>query len=804
MKKGAILLLLILILLKLVNAQEVTILGNKYPLLLVVPVAFMSLIVLFFIGIVVKDALGSISLPKLKLKPRHHEVEKVKDDATKYKELIANYNTLKNKSRNLTASEYFDNLVILIKDYLKFKHNINQEFIFEEVPNFKKVSQDEINLANKIVSLKYSGVELTHDNIKNVDNLFKKILKLKPEEEKGRHKVSIFSKIKNLFIIKHRAKLLEHKEPEHVIKYKEEKVKPFLEKEKKVHHENLIKKFFVNLKRKKILKLINYGKGFILKNPVKAKRYFGRALLEYHKLNVKKDDLISKELEAFSRELLKYHPHEKHFFDISKKIVALKHSGKRLTFETLNAVRNIKNLLKHEERLIGVKLKEFSKKLELEKKKLEHLSKTKEKQNLEGKEVSKISLPEFPKAPKLKMKELVKEAPEIIKPKMNIHDYPKQLKQAEQKTEILDRKELPYKKLLPNEIASKTLSNYKKYGAKLVPREKEYKEHEVLRDYVLPNVPKYTIIKHEKKYITPEVPRYTKISQKKLSKNVEIIKYKPQEIKEISETKAIPVKVKQTQISFPKLKIKKLIKEIQKSLKPKLDIDKFPEVPEELKKVERVETKKLPYKKLLPENILKKTLESYSKYGIIDEQKDKRYSEREVLRDYVTPDLPRYTTIKQEKKYVVPDVPISIKISKNEIVTPEVGIFRYKTQELNEPVKEIKEPKKITVKLEPPEPPLPFEQTLKEDEYKKILSNYKRYGEVLTSKEKEYNYAEYGKEIKYIKHDLPSDTKIKQEKFIMPMPKIETVKDYNESKRVNEIKREEEEIYKKLLKLESF
>jgi len=63
MKKGLILLILALILLPIAYAQEISIFGQEFSLLLVAPIAFMGVIALIFLFIVVKDNLAKIHLP---------------------------------------------------------------------------------------------------------------------------------------------------------------------------------------------------------------------------------------------------------------------------------------------------------------------------------------------------------------------------------------------------------------------------------------------------------------------------------------------------------------------------------------------------------------------------------------------------------------------------------------------------------------------------------------------------------------------------------------------------------------------
>ena len=93
MKKGLILLILALISLPIAYAQEISIFGQEFSLLLVAPIAFMGVIALIFLFIVVKDNLAKIHLPSFHFKthkPKAHkenEVAERKDFTTNFSPL---------------------------------------------------------------------------------------------------------------------------------------------------------------------------------------------------------------------------------------------------------------------------------------------------------------------------------------------------------------------------------------------------------------------------------------------------------------------------------------------------------------------------------------------------------------------------------------------------------------------------------------------------------------------------------------------------------------------------------------------
>ena len=363
MKKGFILILIMALFAEIVNAQEIKIFGQSYSIILVAPIALMAVFVLIFLLVFIKDSLSNFHLPKidfkfLRLKHKIHKKEEIKDNV----DIGARFYNLKLKANKIPLNNYFDELTDIAKIYLKTKYNVKQELLFEEFPNLaKNANRNELNLADKIASLKYSGVELIHEDIEKINDIMEKLIKYQPQLREV-HKQNLFLNLKEIFIKKHKVK---------------QELSPLTAPERteiKEKSENLITNFFTNIKKNKILSILNKGKLYIYTNPIKAKRSYGQALLKYYNLKIRDDKGVSNKLNEFRRMMLKINNKDKHFFDISNKIIALKHSGKSLSFEALNSIKSLRILLEQEEKLSSIKLREFSKKLNLEEQKLKHLS----------------------------------------------------------------------------------------------------------------------------------------------------------------------------------------------------------------------------------------------------------------------------------------------------------------------------------------------------------------------------------------------------------------------------------------------
>src|SRR3989344_3155441 len=319
MKKGLIF-LFILLLIPLVNAQEIIIFGQSVSIILALPVIFMAIIALIFLFMVLKDNLPKIHLPKVNLKSRKKQEKKEEEKI----DFNSKFNELRQKLNKSELKEYLDSLNITFKDFLKFKHNYKQEITLEEVSQIKGINKNEIELADKIVKLKYSGVDLSRDKINEVNSLFEKLINYKPEMNlpEAKH-FNIFKSFGSLFTkkqkqVKVQPKLELPQAPSKII------LKPVFSVAPKPVRISI----FTKHKKNKILKLLTKATKLIYSNPVKSKRIFGLALLKYNKLKLMRDEEVTLKFRLFTKEMLKVFPYEKHFFDIAGKIIALKNSGK--------------------------------------------------------------------------------------------------------------------------------------------------------------------------------------------------------------------------------------------------------------------------------------------------------------------------------------------------------------------------------------------------------------------------------------------------------------------------------------------
>ena len=424
MKKGAILILTFLLNLSIASAQQdIRLFGNDYPIILIAPIFFMGVIALFFFGLIIKDNIGKLKLPKInlsKIKVKHAEKKEISREAridSKNK-----FSILKEKSSRIGIQNSFNELGEIIKNFLKEKFNIKHEFAFAELGNLIKGHAKDISLANKISNLKYSGASIDSFQVKALFREFENLLnEYKYKEEQP--ELGFFGRVKGNFLkifkrkevklsikeLKVKAPLKQIPQPLNIIekkpriffslfdnlrsifKKKEIKIKKIEVKPKKIIKEEIkeiepvkpAKKYkfvlFNNLISKiqkfRVLSLIKRGRKTLLTNPLLAKRYYARALLSYYKMPINEEKEIMDNLMDFHNNILSNRSHEKTFLDISKNLIEMKHKGKHVSRESISMLNTLKNFIEREELLAATRLKEFSYKLKHEEKKLGHFLK---------------------------------------------------------------------------------------------------------------------------------------------------------------------------------------------------------------------------------------------------------------------------------------------------------------------------------------------------------------------------------------------------------------------------------------------
>ena len=411
MKKGVILTLALLFNLKTEYAQtEVTLFGNTYSLILVAPIFLMAIMVLFFLGLILKDNIGKFKLPKIdigkiKFKKHHEKSSAVKE--IKMFDYRNKFSILRENLHKINNEQAFNELNEIAKEFFKDKFGIKHEFAFAELNELVKGHIKDVKLAEKLSLLRYSGAVLDSSQVKLLFKEFGDLLS-ESKVKKIKHELRFWERVKENFLtlfgkkeyvevketkIKVPVKAVPVKlEPEKNIfakffslfrKKEHVEVKPLeikkieipnleeFEVEKKPRF-SLFRNLSTKIQKFRILKLINRGKMIIERNPLIAKRYYARALLAYYKLPIQEEKEIMDNLMDLHNRILHKRIHEKTFLDISKSLIEMKHQGKHISRKSIGLLNTLNNFIKREELLASTRLKEFSHKLKHEERKLSH------------------------------------------------------------------------------------------------------------------------------------------------------------------------------------------------------------------------------------------------------------------------------------------------------------------------------------------------------------------------------------------------------------------------------------------------
>lgn len=165
----------------------VFIFGTNYPLTIVLPFILIVLGLVFFITTYIKDNIGKLRL-RIKKKEKKHEKEEI--------DFNHEFLHLKRELPHLSTIDSLDSIISLTKQFLSDKLNIQNEFTFEELPR-NKLDWQVIELTKRLSDLKYSGREITRDEINHLTDYLSKVLKVKyfDESKKEEHKPSFIPRI---------------------------------------------------------------------------------------------------------------------------------------------------------------------------------------------------------------------------------------------------------------------------------------------------------------------------------------------------------------------------------------------------------------------------------------------------------------------------------------------------------------------------------------------------------------------------------------------------------------------------------
>src|SRR3989344_4685539 len=298
MKRGIILVLTILLNIEIANAQSLNLFGADVSILTLLPIGLIFLVLLFFLGLFIKDTLTSKKKEVKKEKEEVRKEEKPKEEKEEsekknQKEILKIFFTkikdFESKISSLTPKESLSQLDAIAKDFFKEKYSINQEFSLGELDNLVNITKEEKRICNEVEVLKFSGGE-----------------EAKTEKVK-RLTITLSELIKDFFInhLKKKEQTETKQEVKEEVQLTQKKIPltpiPEEVKEKK-SFEIQPPKFFYYTKRLKILRELNDGIRIAKENSEEAKKIYGKSLIEYYKLPVTEEEKITSKLtELYSK-----------------------------------------------------------------------------------------------------------------------------------------------------------------------------------------------------------------------------------------------------------------------------------------------------------------------------------------------------------------------------------------------------------------------------------------------------------------------------------------------------------------------
>lgn len=350
----------------------VQILGGDYPLTIIMPIFMILAALVFFITTYIKDNIG-----KIKLLKKHKQKEE--------KEIIdfnLEFSHLKKQINHLSSQDSLDAITFLAKKFLADKLNISREFSFEELPR-NKLDWSVIEFTKRLEDLKYSGKEITREEINHLVLYLSKILKVKSFDHEVKEKPKILSRIFPIILPKfpkiviklphikppavkiklHKTiepieikiplpkKIIinlawlfrkkEHPELKHEIKKEIHREKPKIEippehHKVKHHRKSIFEKMRINAQCHKVLRLIRKAEKKSLRHPLLSKKIYDEALLMYYKLPIDKEENIAIKLNRF---------YEKVHGNNERELINIKHTGRKATKEALKHLKKYRNYL---------------------------------------------------------------------------------------------------------------------------------------------------------------------------------------------------------------------------------------------------------------------------------------------------------------------------------------------------------------------------------------------------------------------------------------------------------------------------
>ena len=338
------------------EAQTINIIGTELSILTLLPILLTGLVVIFFIGIFIKDALTKKKNPKSEKREEEKEIKESvkeekrepekKDEKEIFRALLIKSRKIDSEASSIDVKEALLQLDSLAKDFFKEKYKLSKEFSLSELKSLANLSKEERKICEEVGLLKFSGErEIKSDRLKKINSNLSKLIRTSfysqkeqkrlPEQlkflEPGREFLD--KQLEKLHILKSKEGPTETpKLPEMPIAQKEEvpitPVSEGIEKEKK--HEISAPPIFYHLKRLKILRDLNDGIKISKENVEQAKKIYGKSLISYYSLPVNEEEKITNKLTELYSKIKDEETHEKEKIgEKTRQIIQIKREGRK-------------------------------------------------------------------------------------------------------------------------------------------------------------------------------------------------------------------------------------------------------------------------------------------------------------------------------------------------------------------------------------------------------------------------------------------------------------------------------------------
>ena len=595
MKRGIILVLTILLNIEIANAQSLNLFGADVSILTLLPIGLIFLVLLFFLGLFIKDTLTSKKKEVKKEKEEVRKEEKPKEEKEEsekknQKEILKIFFTkikdFESKISSLTPKESLSQLDAIAKDFFKEKYSINQEFSLGELDSLVNITKEEKRICNEVEVLKFSGgEEAKTEKVKRLtitlSELIKELYYKTRDKKEIPSNLMIFVRIKDFFInhLKKKEQTETKQEVKEEVQLTQKKIPltpiPEEVKEKK-SFEIQPPKFFYYTKRLKILRELNDGIRIAKENSEEAKKIYGKSLIEYYKLPVTEEEKITSKLTELYSKIKDDEIHKKErISEKTKEIIKIKkedHKRDREAKKILDSVErwiteiSIKEEIKNEYKsiMLGIRKKITNAGLSVKKfedKEIMKLSKIIHETNLElNKSKERIigSIENSPNKLKLSIKSFESKEQEkvhnLIKRLENIKEIKEKIEKKKLSIPVPDTKDIGEKPITKERWYTRILSingfNLPEVGKQKVKHPTEREVYLFKHKIELPKNGEDAITNHRR------VTQINKESISKLSKEEEKIMQKINKLEEQKVTQAeienLKIKYKNYQTKTPR------------------------------------------------------------------------------------------------------------------------------------------------------------------------------------------------------------------------------------------------------------